>query len=282
MERVSDPRPFFSVITVTFNAEAYLEKTLMSITRQDFADVELIVVDGASTDRTLEIVDRYRDHVAKLIVEKDQGIYDAMNKGLRRARGTYVNFMNAGDTFYDEQTLTKVHRAIMEQGAEQTVDIAYGKVVNISSERSNFQYEGGKPLSEKAFFVSMPMCHQTMFTRRALFDEIGRFPLERRAGALYDWLGAYYAQRKSFAHILFIPERLAYYLVGGYSFRMMKSISRERVTTAQKYFSPKYQFYNRVLYVVTWLKAELLGLMTRYHLLDRYRRVKYQLLHRNV
>ena len=282
MESAPEHRPFFSVITVTFNAEAYLENTLMSITRQDFADVELIVVDGESTDRTLEIVDRYRDHVSKLIVERDQGIYDAMNKGLRRAQGTYVNFMNAGDSFYEDQTLTKVHRALMAQGAERTVDIAYGKVVNISSERSNFQYESGKPLSEKAFFVSMPMCHQTMFTRTALFDEIGQFPLERRAGALYDWLGAYYAQHQTFARILFIPERIAYYLVGGYSFRMMKSISRERVTTARKYFSRKYQLYNRILYVVTWLKVELLGLMTRYHLLDRYRRVKYQLLHRDV
>ena len=282
MDRLSGSLPFFSIVTVTFNAEAYLEKTLTSIIRQDFADTELIVVDGQSTDRTLEIVDRYREHVSVLVVEKDQGIYDAMNKGIQRASGTYVNFMNAGDTFYDEQTLTKVHRAIVAQGAALAIDIAYGKVVNISSEQSNYQYEGGKPLSKKAFFLSMPMCHQTMFTRTVLFDEIGRFPLERKAGALYDWLGAYYAQRQTLAHILFIPERIAYYLVGGYSFRMMKSISRERLTTAKKYFSRKYQMYNHMLYVVTWLKAELLGLMTRYHLLDRYRRVKYELLHRSV
>ena len=282
MDRSSDSSPFFSIITVTFNAEAYLEKTLVSIVRQDFTDIELIVVDGQSTDRTLEIVDRYREHVAVLVVEKDQGIYDAMNKGIRRASGTYINFMNAGDTFYEDQTLTKVHRAITAQGAARAVDITYGKVVNISSEQSNYQYEGGKPLSRKAFFLSMPMCHQTMFTRTQLFDEIGRFPLERNAGALYDWLGAYYAQRRTLAHILFIPERIAYYLVGGYSFRMMKSISRERVATAQKYFSRKYRIYNRMLYVVTWFKAELLGLMTRYHLLDRYRRVKYHLLQRSV
>ena len=282
MEHSPGSPPFFSIITVTFNAEAYVEKTLASIVRQDFEDVELIVVDGLSTDRTLEIVDRYRDHVGALVVEKDEGIYDAMNKGIRRASGTYINFMNAGDTFYEDQTLSKVHRAIAAQGAQLAVDIAYGKVVNISSERSNYQYEGGQPLSKNAFFLSMPMCHQTMFTRAALFNEVGRFPLERKAGALYDWLGAYYAQRQTLDHILFIPERIAYYLVGGYSFRMMKSISRERIATAKKYFSRKYQIYNHVLYGVTWIKVELLGLMTRYRLLDRYRRVKYQLLHRSV
>ena len=282
MERSPNSTPFFSIITVTYNAEAYVEKTLASIVDQDFTDMELIVVDGQSTDRTLEIVDRYQEHVAVRIVEKDRGIYDAMNKGIRRARGTYINFMNAGDTFYEKQTLTKVHQAIVAQGAALAVDIAYGKVVNISSEQSNYQYEGGQPLSKKAFFLSMPMCHQTMFTRTALFDEVGRFPLERKAGALYDWLGAYYAQRQTLDHIIFIPERIAYYLVGGYSFRMMKSISRERIATANKYFSRKYQIFNLMLYGVTWIKAELLGLMTRYHLLDRYRRVKYQLLHRSV
>lgn len=281
MDRSRDSPPFFSIITVTFNAEAYIEKTLDSIIHQDFTDFELIVVDGESTDRTREIIQQYQEHVDVMVVEKDQGIYDAMNKGVQRARGTYVNFMNAGDTFYDQHTLAKVHQAIVAQ-PEGSVDITYGKVVNISSEKSNFQYESGRPLSKKAFFISMPMCHQTMFTRTSLFTEIGPFPLERKAGALYDWLGAYYSQHKSLGRILFIPERIAYYLVGGYSFRMMKSISRERLATAKKYFSPKYRLYNRVLYVVTWVKAELLWLLTRYNLLDRYRRVKYQLLHRGV
>lgn len=281
MERSRENSPFFSIITVTFNAESYIEKTLDSVIGQRFKDYELIVVDGQSTDRTREIIDRYQQHVDVLIVEPDRGIYDAMNKGVRRASGTYVNFMNAGDTFYADETLTKVHQAIVAHPAD-SVDITYGKVINISSEKSNYQYESGKPLSEKAFFLSMPMCHQTMFTRRTLFGEVGPFPLERKAGALYDWLGAYYAQHQTLDRILFIPERIAYYLVGGYSFRMMKSISRERLATAQKYFSFKYRLYNRLLYLINWVKAELLWLMTRYDLLDRYRRAKYELLHRGV
>ena len=155
-------------------------------------------------------------------------------------------------------------------------------MINISSERSQFQYERGKPLSERAFFLSMPMCHQTMFTRRPLFEEVGRFPLERGAGALYDWLGAYYARYRTLDRIRFIPQRLAYYLVGGYSFGMMKTISRERLGTARRYFNRKYQLYNYLLYGLTQLKAEALMLMIRYDLLDKYRRAKYGLLHRNA
>ena len=277
-----DRVPFFSIVTVTYNAETYIAKTLESIIHQSFQDFELIVIDGQSTDQTLKIVDRYREHIDVLVTEKDQGIYDAMNKGIHRARGTYINFMNAGDTFYANQTLEEVYQAITTHQAHHPVDMAYGKVVNISSEKSNYQYEGGKPLSEKSFFLSMPMCHQTMFTRASLFEEIGRFPLERNAGALYDWVGAYYAHRKTLNYILFIPKRIAYYLVGGYSFRMMKSISRERLATAKKYFSVKYQVYNYLLYLFTLLKAEALQLLSRYDLLDKYRRAKYQLLDRSV
>ena len=97
--------PFFSIITVTYNAEKYLEATLESIVRQDFRDFELIVVDGQSTDGTAAIIDRYREHIDTLVVEKDRGIYDAMNKGIERATGKYVNFMNASDRFYAPQTL---------------------------------------------------------------------------------------------------------------------------------------------------------------------------------
>lgn len=271
-------RPFFSVITVTYNAEKYLEATLESIIRQDFRDFELIVIDGQSTDGTAAIINRYREHIDTLVVEKDRGIYDAMNKGIERATGEYVNFMNASDRFYAPPTLRQVHAALT--AAKCPVDIAYGKVINVSSERSQFEYERGKPLSERAFFLSMPMCHQTMFTRRTLFNEVGLFPLERGVGALYDWLGAYYARYRTLDRILFIPQRLAYYLVGGYSFGMMKTISRERLATARRYFSRRYQLYNYLLYGLTQLKAEILLLMTRYDLLDKYRRVKYGLLQR--
>lgn len=99
------PTPKFSVITVTYNAEAVLEDTIQSVISQTYRHVEYIIVDGASKDKTLSIIDRYKDHIAKVTSEPDKGLYDAMNKGIRLATGDYLCFLNAGDSFHEDDTL---------------------------------------------------------------------------------------------------------------------------------------------------------------------------------
>ena len=94
-----------SIITITYNAERFLERTILSVMAQKAPNVEYIVIDGASTDGTLDIIKRYEKQITSWISEPDQGLYDAMNKGLHRATGQYVWFMNAGDELYDSQTL---------------------------------------------------------------------------------------------------------------------------------------------------------------------------------
>ena len=97
--------PKVSIITVTFNAEKVLERTLRSIKKQDYNNIESIIIDGASTDGTLKIVEKYSDVVTKWISEKDNGLYDAMNKGISLATGDYVWFLNAGDTICKSDVL---------------------------------------------------------------------------------------------------------------------------------------------------------------------------------
>ena len=97
--------PLFSIITITFHAEATLPATLQSVESQTFTDYEYLVVDGASTDGTLKIIERYRPHIHTVISEKDNGLYDAMNKGLALATGDYVCFLNAGDCLHEDDTL---------------------------------------------------------------------------------------------------------------------------------------------------------------------------------
>ncbi len=278
----SNCEPFFSIITVAFNAEEYIERTIESIVEQNYSDYEYIIIDGGSSDRTISIISKYRDNVDVLVSEGDKGIYDAMNKGVLLAKGKYINFMNAGDTFYNKHILYEVYHSITQANSQQKVDIVYGKVVNISSEKPNFRYEAGKPVTKYSFYLSMPMCHQTMFTRRDVFKTVGLFPLEREMGAFYEWLSIYYTQKKSLSGILFLPRRIAFYLLGGHSFRAMKAASRERLLTAKKYFSLEYQVYNYIRHIVTLLKVSGLALLTRYHLLDKYRRAKYRLLNRGV
>ena len=99
------PTPKFSIITVTYNAEAVLEDTIQSVISQTYHHVEYILVDGASKDGTLSIIDRYRDRITRIVSEPDKGLYDAMNKGIRLATGDYLCFLNAGDSFHEDDTL---------------------------------------------------------------------------------------------------------------------------------------------------------------------------------
>ncbi|WP_411882765.1 glycosyltransferase family 2 protein [Polaromonas sp. YR568] len=100
--------PKVSVVTVVFNGEMHLETTILSVLDQDYPHLEYIVIDGGSTDGTLDIVRKYTQRISCWRSEKDQGIYDAMNKGLRLATGAWINFMNAGDAFHSADTLTRV------------------------------------------------------------------------------------------------------------------------------------------------------------------------------
>ncbi len=97
-----------SIITICFNYENGIESTILSVINQTYKNIQYIIVDGGSTDGTLDIINKYKDNIDVFVSEPDDGIFDAMNKGLKYATGTWVNFMNAGDTFYEFDTLRKI------------------------------------------------------------------------------------------------------------------------------------------------------------------------------
>lgn len=123
-----DKRPFFSVVTVVRNAASQIERTLESVIGQDMDNYEYIVIDGASTDGTLEIIRRYSDHINYIISEADAGIYNAMNKGLSKASGCYIIFMNAGDCFASETVLSQVALSVHNT----TFNLLYGDYIRVS------------------------------------------------------------------------------------------------------------------------------------------------------
>lgn len=103
-----------SVITVCYNAVDTLEKTIQSVLEQTYHNIEYIIIDGGSTDGTVEIIHRYVDYLAYWVSEPDRGIYDAMNKGIERATGEWVNFMNAGDYFYNYDVISNVFKVLQK------------------------------------------------------------------------------------------------------------------------------------------------------------------------
>ena len=126
------PTPKFSIITVTYNAEKVLEDTIQSVIAQTYHHIEYIIVDGASKDGTLSIINRYRSHIHTVVSEPDKGLYDAMNKGIALASGDYLCFLNAGDCFHEDDTLQQMVHTI---NGNELPDILYGETAIVDKDR---------------------------------------------------------------------------------------------------------------------------------------------------
>ena len=183
---MNHPHPKFSIITVTYNAEKVLEDTIQSVIFQTYRNVEYIIVDGASKDHTLEIVNKYHNRINKVISEPDKGLYDAMNKGIQLATGDYLCFLNAGDKFHDSETLQKVVHTLKGQ---ELPDVIYGETA-IVDEEGHFLHmrrlSAPAHLNWKSFKQGMLVCHQAFFANRELATN-HLYDLQYRFSADFDW-----------------------------------------------------------------------------------------------
>lgn len=187
----------FSVITITYNAADVLQPTLDSVLMQDFPTVEHIIVDGASTDNTVTIAEAYKEmsdsaeneHVVRIYSEPDKGLYDAMNKGLVRAKGDYVVFLNAGDRFPTADTLEKVALAAEVGDSEERPAVVYGNT-DIIDEKGNFLYhrrlQPPEKLTWRSFRDGMLVCHQAFYARLDIARKTP-FDTHYRYSADVDW-----------------------------------------------------------------------------------------------
>lgn len=156
--------PLFSIITVTFNAGNELQKTIDSVTCQDFKNFEYIIIDGASKDNTLEIIKNNSSSIFKWISEPDGGIYEAMNKGIKMAAGDWINFMNAGDVFTGPRVLDAVCKKL-----DPIADVVYGD--------RNYIDQDGLVVKQAArsietIFERMPFGHQSMFVKNDVLQNM--------------------------------------------------------------------------------------------------------------
>lgn len=176
--------PLFSIITITYNAEATIHPTLRSIAQQTCRLYEHLVIDGASTDRTVEIVESCANPLTQVVSEPDRGLYDAMNKGLARAKGDYVIFLNAGDSFHSPDTLQLIANAAMDNDYP---GIIYGQTDIVDSERRRIgprHLTAPEVLGFKSFANGMVVCHQAFVALRKIAEP---FDLRYRFSADYEW-----------------------------------------------------------------------------------------------
>ena len=174
--------PLFSIITVTWNAASVIAPTMQSVQRQTSSDYEMLIIDGASTDDTLSIVRRASIAGLRVFSEPDRGLYDAMNKGIARARGRYLIFLNAGDAFADDTVLARL--ALL---TSSNPGVIYGQtqLVNKNREVVGMRHlRAPKRLTAGSFLNGMVVCHQAFVARRDLVPE---YDLQYRLSADYDW-----------------------------------------------------------------------------------------------
>ncbi len=146
--------PLITVITVVFNDEKYLEETLLSVINQTYESIEYIIIDGGSTDGTVELIKKYESQIHYWVSEPDKGIYDAMNKGIERAKGDWINFMNSGDMFFDKSVVEQLIRNL--DGT-----FTYGHTLQFDENGFVREALGSNALHIK----NAPYCHQSLFTK---------------------------------------------------------------------------------------------------------------------
>lgn len=171
-----------SLITVTYNAETSIERCINSVIAQNYHNIEYIVVDGASTDNTLQILNQYKKNINLLISEPDKGMYDALNKGISRATGDIIGILNADDFFASDDILTKIAEIFKDSG----VDILYGNLDFVDPNETIIRKWRTKTYKRGSFSWGWMPAHPTFYCRRSLFNNLGFYSLEYGTAADYE------------------------------------------------------------------------------------------------
>lgn len=224
--------PKVSLITVTYNAAAVLEPTIQSILAQTFTDYEYIIIDGGSKDGTPDIIRQYAPKLSYWISEPDRGLYDAMNKGLRAAKGEYVWFMNAGDRLFAPDTLQKVF-----DEAEPGADVYYGdalfyeengREVGLRSRVTPHQLP--ERLTWQSLRYGMVVCHQSFVPRRTIAPP---YDLSHPYSSDVDWEIRCLREAQKTVNV-HVP--LCRYLTGGFSKKYHQESLRDRYRVLEKHY----------------------------------------------
>lgn len=211
--------PKVSIITVCYNSAKTIEDTIQSVINQTYDIIEYIIVDGLSTDNTLEIVNKYQDKIAKIVSEKDAGLYDAINKGIELATGEIIANINSDDFYIDNNVITDVV-AKMEEDKSDTLyaDLYYVDTISTNKVTRNWvsgQYKKGM------FFKGWMPPHPTFFVRKSVYDNYGKFNLELKSAADYEIMLRFIHKHE--CSISYLPRVVVKMRVGGVSNASIKN-----------------------------------------------------------
>jgi glycosyltransferase involved in cell wall biosynthesis len=214
-----------SIITAVFNAAGTIEETLLSVAQQTHPAVEHVVVDGASSDATLEIIACHRDKLTRFVSEPDHGVYDAMNKGLALASGEVVGFLNADDVYRHPDVLARVAAAM----ADPAIDACYADLVYVDRERTSrvVRHWVSRDYAPGLFEKGWMPAHPTFFVRKSVYEKLGGFDLRYRLQADFDlalrFMGIHGIQAR------YVPEVWVRMRMGGMSNNSIRNMIRGNI-----------------------------------------------------
>lgn len=259
-------KPLVSIITVTFNSEATVADTLRSVASQDYDNVEHLIVDGASTDATLQIVEQWRPEygsvkVLRVSSSPDKGIYDAMNKGLKMAKGEIVGILNSDDYFSTETSLSTLIDAF-----DDDTDAVYADLHYIMDERPDLvvRYYSSRVFSRRKMLMGFQPAHPTFYCRKQCYDRFGHFDIDFKVAADFEQLLRMIYKGR--IRTRYVPFDCVTMRMGGSSTSGMKShrqIMRDHIKAYRKNRVPANRFTDALRYF--WKLGEMAGARINWH-----------------
>ena len=238
----------FSIITITYNAEAFLPRTVESVLSQHYRDIEHIIIDGASTDSTISVAQDYMQrsyaaqngHEVRIVSEPDNGLYDAMNKGLRQASGDYICFLNAGDFFPNANVLDNiVSRSLTGKSRQQLPAVIYGDTDIVDNDGNFLRHRRLAPprnLTWRSFRKGMLVCHQAFYARLDIARTVP-YDTRYRYSADVDWciMGMKEAERMV-AGVAYVDSVVVNYTQEGQTTKHHRDSLKERYRVMQCHY----------------------------------------------
>jgi len=251
--------PLVSIITVVWNGEKFIERTIKSVINQTYSAIEYIIIDGGSQDKTLDIIKKYEKNISCWISEPDKGIFDAMNKGLRRAKGKYVWIISgAGDEIYDPTTLSKIFK-LNNDG-----DVYYGDLMYVNNEGKEVGFPRARPpenLSWKGMGTANVAWIESLIIKKSLVDE---FKLSFPVSSDVDWIINALKKSNKMVNTRLI---LSKFLIGGNSTKKRLESYMERYLILNEHFGTINNLINHLYMVAHFLIYHPSRLLTRVGLL---------------
>ena len=179
--------PKISVITISYNAEKEIEKTILSVISQTYSNIEYLIIDGASKDDTMVIVNKYKDRISHIVSEPDKGIYDAMNKGIRMATGDIIGILNSDD-FYTSPDVLKAIAEAFEK--EASLDAVYGDIHFVRPDRLDkcVRYYSGKSFKRSRMKFGFMPPHPSFYMRRKCYEKYGLYKTDYKICADFEFM----------------------------------------------------------------------------------------------